>query len=106
MRPASAPVPVPVPVPVLGQKAARQLRVAMSRSHPSAELAVWLAPWGAVEARGVGNSLMFCLVTEGPVEAFPPARANLRLGHGCWPRLGGGRGRAGLPDGRFSRALR
>jgi 3'(2'), 5'-bisphosphate nucleotidase len=62
----------------------RPLRVAMSRSHPSAELAAWLAPWGAIEARDVGSSLKFCLVAEGAVDVYP------RLGPTCiWDTAAG-----------------
>jgi 3'(2'), 5'-bisphosphate nucleotidase len=62
----------------------RPLRVAMSRSHPSPELAAWLAPWGAIEARDVGSSLKFCLVAEGAVDAYP------RLGPTCiWDTAAG-----------------
>ena len=62
----------------------RPLRVAMSRSHPSPELAAWLAPWGAIEARDVGSSLKFCLVAEGAVDVYP------RLGPTCiWDTAAG-----------------
>lgn len=64
--------------------AQRPLRVAMSRSHPSPELAAWLAPWGAIEARDVGSSLKFCLVAEGAVDVYP------RLGPTCiWDTAAG-----------------
>ena len=64
--------------------AARPLRVAMSRSHPSAELAAWLAPWGLIETRDVGSSLKFCLVAEGAVDVYP------RLGPTCiWDTAAG-----------------
>ncbi len=64
--------------------ARRPLRVAMSRSHPSPELAAWLAPWGAIEARDVGSSLKFCLVAEGAVDVYP------RLGPTCiWDTAAG-----------------
>lgn len=64
--------------------AERPLRVAMSRSHPSPELAAWLAPWGAIEARDVGSSLKFCLVAEGAVDVYP------RLGPTCiWDTAAG-----------------
>ena len=62
----------------------RPVRVAMSRSHPSAELAAWLAPLGAIEARDVGSSLKFCLVAEGAVDVYP------RLGPTCiWDTAAG-----------------
>ena len=64
--------------------AERSLRVAMSSSHPSPELAAWLAPWGRVEARDVGSSLKFCLVAEGAVDVYP------RLGPTCiWDTAAG-----------------
>ena len=64
--------------------AERPLRVAMSRSHPSLDLAAWLAPWGAIEARDVGSSLKFCLVAEGAVDVYP------RLGPTCiWDTAAG-----------------
>lgn len=67
-----------------GAHAPRPLRVAMSRSHPSPELAAWLAPWGALEARDVGSSLKFCLVAEGAVDVYP------RLGPTCiWDTAAG-----------------
>jgi len=62
----------------------RPVRVAMSRSHPSAELAAWLAPLGAIEARDVGSSLKFCLVAEAAVDVYP------RLGPTCiWDTAAG-----------------
>jgi len=62
----------------------RPVRVAMSRSHPSPELAAWLAPLGAIEARDVGSSLKFCLVAEGAVDVYP------RLGPTCiWDTAAG-----------------
>jgi 3'(2'), 5'-bisphosphate nucleotidase len=62
----------------------RPLRVAMSRSHPSPELAAWLSPWGAIEARDMGSSLKFCLVAEGAVDVYP------RLGPTCiWDTAAG-----------------
>ena len=64
--------------------APRPIRVAMSRSHPSAELAAWLGPLGAIEARDVGSSLKFCLVAEGAVDVYP------RLGPTCiWDTAAG-----------------
>lgn len=64
--------------------AQRPLRVAMSRSHPSRELAAWLEPWGAIQARDVGSSLKFCLVAEGAVDVYP------RLGPTCiWDTAAG-----------------
>ena len=64
--------------------AQRPLRVAMSRSHPSPEMAAWLAPRGEIEARDVGSSLKFCLVAEGAVDVYP------RLGPTCiWDTAAG-----------------
>ena len=70
--------------PIASSDAVRPVRVAMSRSHPSAELAAWLAPLGVIEARDVGSSLKFCLVAEGAVEVYP------RLGPTCiWDTAAG-----------------
>jgi 3'(2'), 5'-bisphosphate nucleotidase len=49
----------------------RALRVAMSRSHPSAELAEWLKQFESVDGRDIGSSLKFCLVAEGAVDVYP-----------------------------------
>jgi len=49
----------------------RALRVAMSRSHPSAELADWLKQFESVDGRDIGSSLKFCLVAEGAVDVYP-----------------------------------
>lgn len=60
------------------------LRVAMSRSHPSAELASWLEQFKAVDGRDIGSSLKFCLVAEGAVDVYP------RLGPTCiWDTASG-----------------
>jgi len=47
------------------------LRVAMSRSHPSPELADWLKQFENFEGRDIGSSLKFCLVAEGAVDVYP-----------------------------------
>jgi len=60
------------------------LRVAMSRSHPSAELAQWLKQFKSVDGRDIGSSLKFCLVAEGVVDVYP------RLGPTCiWDTAAG-----------------
>ena len=60
------------------------LRVAMSRSHPSAELDKWLKQFKMVESREIGNSLKFCLVAEGAADVYP------RLGLTCiWDTAAG-----------------
>jgi 3'(2'), 5'-bisphosphate nucleotidase len=62
----------------------RPLRVAMSRSHPSPELADWLQQFGSFEGRDIGSSLKFCLVAEGAVDVYP------RLGLTCiWDTAAG-----------------
>jgi 3'(2'), 5'-bisphosphate nucleotidase len=64
--------------------AAHPVRVAMSRSHPSQEMAAWLEPLGPIQARDVGSSLKFCLVAEGSVDVYP------RLGPTCiWDTAAG-----------------
>jgi 3'(2'), 5'-bisphosphate nucleotidase len=47
------------------------LRVAESRSHPSAELEAWLAERPVAARVPVGSSLKFCLVAEGSVDVYP-----------------------------------
>jgi 3'(2'), 5'-bisphosphate nucleotidase len=70
-----------VSVDRLGDQA---LRVAMSRSHPSAELAKWLEQFRAADGRDIGSSLKFCLVAEGAVDVYP------RLGPTCiWDTAAG-----------------
>ena len=60
------------------------LRVAMSRSHPSAELEKWLEQFRMVNGRDIGSSLKFCLVAEGAVDIYP------RLGPTCiWDTAAG-----------------
>ena len=60
------------------------LRVAMSRSHPSAELAKWLEQFKLVNSRNIGSSLKFCLVAEGVMDVYP------RFGRTCiWDTAAG-----------------
>lgn len=60
------------------------LRVAMSHSYPSAELAQWLTQLQWVDSRDIGSSLKFCLVAKGPVDVHP------RLGPTCiWDTAAG-----------------
>ena len=47
------------------------LRVAESRSHPSAELEAWLGTVAVAERVPVGSSLKFCLVAEGTADVYP-----------------------------------
>ena len=62
----------------------RPLRVAMSRSHPSPELADWLNQFTSYEGRYIGSSLKFCLVAEGAVDVYP------RMGPTCiWDTAAG-----------------
>lgn len=49
----------------------QKLRVAMSRSHPSPQLADWLKKFNSVDGIDVGSSLKFCLVAEGAVDVYP-----------------------------------
>lgn len=53
------------------QHGEKTVRVAMSRSHPSAELSEWIAQISKVEAIDVGSSLKFCLLAEGRVDIYP-----------------------------------
>lgn len=60
------------------------LRVAMSRSHPSAGVAKWLERFRLVDGRDIGSSLKFCLVAEGAVDVYP------RFGRTCiWDTAAG-----------------
>ena len=60
------------------------IRVAMSRSHPSAELTSWLVKFPQADGRDIGSSLKFCLVAEGVVDVYP------RLGPTCiWDTAAG-----------------
>ncbi len=55
----------------VGSLGDKPLRVAMSRSHPSAELAKWLEQFAEVDGRDIGSSLKFCLVAEGALDVYP-----------------------------------
>lgn len=52
-------------------------RVVGSRSHPSPDLAQWLAELGKHEMLAMGSSLKLCLVAEGAADVYP------RLGPTC-----------------------
>lgn len=52
-------------------------RVVGSRSHPSLDLAQWLAELGEHEMLAMGSSLKLCLVAEGAADVYP------RLGPTC-----------------------
>jgi 3'(2'), 5'-bisphosphate nucleotidase len=51
--------------------AAAPLRVVGSRSHPSPELAAYLAALPAYEITDMGSSLKICLVAEGAADIYP-----------------------------------
>jgi 3'(2'), 5'-bisphosphate nucleotidase len=51
--------------------AAAPLRIVGSRSHPSAELAAYLAGLGPYEITDMGSSLKICLVAEGAADIYP-----------------------------------
>ena len=51
--------------------AASPLRVVGSRSHPSPELAAYLAGLPAYEITDMGSSLKICLVAEGAADIYP-----------------------------------
>ncbi len=51
--------------------AAEPLRVVGSRSHPSGELAGYLATLGPHEITPMGSSLKICLVAEGAADVYP-----------------------------------
>lgn len=53
--------------PVEGQP----LRIAESRSHPSAELESWIGTVPVAARVSVGSSLKFCLVAEGSADVYP-----------------------------------
>jgi len=60
------------------------LRVAMSHSHPSAELDKWLKQFKMVDSREIGSSLTFCIIAEGAADVYP------RLGPTCiWDAAAG-----------------
>lgn len=47
------------------------LRVAQSRSHPSAEVATFLRRFGPLTSRAIGSSLKFCLLAAGEADIYP-----------------------------------
>jgi 3'(2'), 5'-bisphosphate nucleotidase len=49
----------------------RSLRIAISRSHPSPELANWLKQFESYKVMEVGSSLKFCMVAEGLIDIYP-----------------------------------
>ncbi len=51
--------------------AAQPLRVVGSRSHPSPELAAYLAGLPSYEITDMGSSLKICLVAEGAADIYP-----------------------------------
>lgn len=51
--------------------AGQPLRVAESRSHPSAELEAWMATVPVAARVPVGSSLKFCLVADGTADVYP-----------------------------------
>ncbi len=51
--------------------AASPLRVVGSRSHPSPELAGYLARLGPYEITAMGSSLKICLIAEGAADVYP-----------------------------------
>jgi 3'(2'), 5'-bisphosphate nucleotidase len=57
--------------PIRSRAAAAPLRVVGSRSHPSGELAAYLAGLGAHEIAPMGSSLKICLVAEGAADVYP-----------------------------------
>ncbi|MCO4762156.1 MAG: 3'(2'),5'-bisphosphate nucleotidase CysQ [Myxococcales bacterium] len=59
------------------RRAAPQLRVAVSRSHPSARLETLLKVWSITARVPLGSSLKFCRMVDGDIDAYP------RLGPTC-----------------------
>jgi 3'(2'), 5'-bisphosphate nucleotidase len=60
------------PQPIEVAKAARSpLKIVGSRSHPSPELAEYLAGLGPYEITDMGSSLKICLVAEGAADIYP-----------------------------------
>jgi 3'(2'), 5'-bisphosphate nucleotidase len=53
------------------ERAASPLRVVGSRSHPSPDLAQYLAGLGPYELTDMGSSLKICLVAEGAADIYP-----------------------------------
>ncbi|PNU20094.1 3'(2'),5'-bisphosphate nucleotidase [Geothermobacter hydrogeniphilus] len=61
----------PCPVRVRNPDPAAGLKVVMSRSHPSPELAAYLERIKVAEAVSVGSSLKLCVVAEGLADIYP-----------------------------------
>ena len=61
---------MPQPIAVR-RTAAAPLRVVGSRSHPTPELAAYLAGLPAYEITDMGSSLKICLVAEGAADVYP-----------------------------------
>ena len=59
------------PQPIAVRDAGSPLRVVGSRSHPSPELAAYLARLPAHEITDMGSSLKICLVAEGAADVYP-----------------------------------
>ena len=59
------------PRPIAVRAAATPLRVVGSRSHPSPELAAYLAGLPPYEITDMGSSLKICLVAEGAADLYP-----------------------------------
>jgi 3'(2'), 5'-bisphosphate nucleotidase len=59
------------PRPIAVRAAAAPLRVVGSRSHPTPELAQYLAGLPAHEITDMGSSLKICLVAEGAADIYP-----------------------------------
>ena len=57
--------------PIQVAKPGSSLRVVGSRSHPSPELAGYLAQFAKHDMVPVGSSLKFCLVAEGSADVYP-----------------------------------
>jgi 3'(2'), 5'-bisphosphate nucleotidase len=57
--------------PIAVRAAATPLRVVGSRSHPSPELAAYLAGLPPYEIADMGSSLKICLVAEGAADLYP-----------------------------------
>jgi len=49
----------------------KQLRVSMSRSHPSGQLDTFLKSFEGIQPRPLGSSLKFCYIAEGLVDFYP-----------------------------------
>ena len=77
-RPTQRGAPQPNGVPAT---ATTPLRVVGSRSHPTPELADYLAAVPAHEITDMGSSLKICLVAEGAADIIR-GWADVRMGHG------------------------